>query len=178
MGSGGGHFAVGAVFLGVGASSFQGQEGKQANDQDVLEFRYVRCAGVVARRYQREAAGGCGPGFHRGPLGICVTNGPAVVIAPVAPAVVVAPAAPVAIAPPVVVAAPAPPAVVVAPAAPAVVVAPAVVCGRGLRWHAGFRRCVVLDYTNFMKMGRPAPAHLFFESRPIVHTRDHRRHRD
>jgi hypothetical protein len=56
--------------------------------------------------------------------------------------VVVAPPV-VAVTPPVVVAAPAP-AVVVAPAAPAVVVAPAVVCGRGFRWHPGFRRCVVL----------------------------------
>jgi hypothetical protein len=64
------------------------------------------------------AAGGCGPGFHRGPLGACVANAPVVVVAPVAP-VVAAPA----------------PAVVVAPAAPAVVVAPPVVCGRGFRWH-------------------------------------------
>jgi hypothetical protein len=86
-----------------------------------------------------QAAGGCGPGFHRGPLGVCVANAPAIVVAPAAPAVVVAPVAPA-----VVVAAPAPPAVVVAPAAPAVVVAPAVVCGRGLRWHPGFKRCVVL----------------------------------
>ncbi|MBV9970354.1 MAG: hypothetical protein JO228_10245 [Xanthobacteraceae bacterium] len=75
-----------------------------------------------------QAAGGCGPGFHRGPLGVCVANGPAIVVAPAAPVVV----------------APAPPAVVVAPTAPAVVVAPAVVCGRGFRWHPGFRRCVVL----------------------------------
>ena len=72
------------------------------------------------------AAGGCGPGFHRGPLGACVANAPVVVVAPAAPAVVVAP-----------------PAVVAAPA-PAVVVAPPVVCGRGFRWHPGFRRCVVL----------------------------------
>jgi hypothetical protein len=72
------------------------------------------------------AAGGCGPGFHRGPLGACVANAPVVVVAPAAPAVVVAP-----------------PAVVAAPA-PAVVVAPPAVCGRGFRWHPGFRRCVVL----------------------------------
>ena len=66
------------------------------------------------------AAGGCGPGFHRGPYGGCQPNGP-VVVAPVAP-VVVAP-------------------VVVAPA----VVAPApVVCGVGFRWHPHLRRCVVL----------------------------------
>jgi hypothetical protein len=64
-------------------------------------------------------AGGCGPGFHRGPLGACVANG-------------------VVIVPPVVVA----PAVVVAPP---VVIAPApVVCGVGFRWHPRFRRCVVL----------------------------------
>ena len=64
------------------------------------------------------AAGGCGPGFHRGPYGGCRPNGP----------VVVAPAGPVVVAP-----------AVVAP----VVVAP-VVCGRGYRWHPGFRRCVIL----------------------------------
>ena len=32
------------------------------------------------------AAGGCGPGFHRGPYGACRPNGP-VVVAPVAPVV-------------------------------------------------------------------------------------------
>jgi hypothetical protein len=52
------------------------------------------------------AAGGCGPGFHRGPYGAC------------RPPVVVAPAP--------------------------VVVRPPVVCGVGYRWHAGYRRCVVL----------------------------------
>jgi hypothetical protein len=128
-------------------------------------FSSITCAVLVSSlaAVSAQAAGGCGPGFHRGPLGICVANGPAVVIAPAAPAVVVAPPA-IAVTPPVVavtppapavvvaapappavvVAAPAPPAVVVAPAAPAVVVAPAVVCGRGFRWHPGFRRCVVL----------------------------------
>jgi hypothetical protein len=102
-------------------------------------YSSVTCAVLLSSlaAVSAQAAGGCGPGFHRGLLGVCVANGPAVVIAP--PAVVVAPAAPA-----VVVAAPAPPAVVVAPAAPAVVVAPAVVCGRGFRWHPGFRRCVVL----------------------------------
>jgi hypothetical protein len=107
-------------------------------------YSSVTCAVLVSSlaAVSAQAAGGCGPGFHRGLLGVCVANGPAVVIAPVAPAVVVAPPV-VAVAPPVVVAAPAP-AVVVAPAAPAVVVAPAVVCGRGFRWHPGFRRCVVL----------------------------------
>lgn len=61
--------------------------------------------------------GGCGPGNFRDRFGRCRLGGP----------VVVAPGAPV----------------VVAPAAP-VVVAPPVVCGRGFRWHPGFRRCVVL----------------------------------
>jgi hypothetical protein len=74
------------------------------------------------------AADGCGPGFHRNRYGACRPNGP-VVVAPAAPVVV----APAVVAPPV--EAPA----VVAPA----VVAP-VVCGRGYRWHTGFRRCVVL----------------------------------
>jgi hypothetical protein len=62
------------------------------------------------------ARDGCGPGFHFVPGG-CVPNGRPVVVAPVAPVVVV-PAAPVVVAP--------------------------VVCGRGFRWHPGFRRCVVL----------------------------------
>jgi hypothetical protein len=94
-------------------------------------YTSVACAVLASSlaAFSAQAAGGCGPGFHRGPLGVCVANGPAIIVAPAAPAVVVAP--PVA-------------AVVVAPAAPAVVVAPAVVCGRGLRWHPGFRRCVVL----------------------------------
>jgi hypothetical protein len=98
-------------------------------------YSSVTCAVLVSSlaAVSAQAAGGCGPGFHRGLLGVCVANGPAVVV--VAPPVV-------AVAP-VVVAAPAP-AVVVAPAAPAVVIAPAVVCGRGFRWHPGFRRCVVL----------------------------------
>jgi hypothetical protein len=60
------------------------------------------------------AAGGCGPGFHRGPYGGCQPNRGPVVVAPA----------------------------VVAP--PAVVVRPPVVCGVGFRWHPGFRRCVVL----------------------------------
>jgi hypothetical protein len=63
------------------------------------------------------AEGGCGPGFHRGPYGHCRPNGPVV-------------AAPVVVAPAVV--------------APAVVAPAPVVCGRGYRWHPGFRRCVVL----------------------------------
>ncbi len=61
------------------------------------------------------AAGGCGPGFHRGPYGACRPNG-----------AVVVPGAPVVVAP-----------------APVVVRSP-VVCGVGYRWHPGYRRCVVL----------------------------------
>jgi hypothetical protein len=61
------------------------------------------------------AAGGCGPGFHRGPYGGCRPNGP-VIVAPVAPVVV----------------------------APAVVAPAPVVCGVGFRWHPRLRRCVVL----------------------------------
>ena len=37
------------------------------------------------------AAGGCGPGFHRGPYGGCRANGGPVVVVPAAP-IVVAPA--------------------------------------------------------------------------------------
>jgi hypothetical protein len=40
------------------------------------------------------AEGGCGPGFHRNPWGVCRPNGVPVVVAPAAPVVVV-PAAPV-----------------------------------------------------------------------------------
>ena len=61
------------------------------------------------------AAGGCGPGFHRGPYGACRPNGPVVV-----------PGGPVVVAP-----------------APVVVRTP-VACGVGYRWHPGYRRCVVL----------------------------------
>ena len=76
-------------------------------------YTLVACAVLASSLavLSAHAAGGCGPGFHRGPLGACVANAPVVVVAP---------------------------------AAPAVVVAPPVVCGRGLRWHPGFRRCVVL----------------------------------
>jgi hypothetical protein len=68
------------------------------------------------------AAAGCGPGFHRGPGGGCLPNRGA-------PGVVVVP--PVVVAPRVVVPAP-------------VIVAPPVVCGVGMRWHPGRRRCVML----------------------------------
>src|ERR1700710_807419 len=57
------------------------------------------------------AAGGCGPGFHRGPYGGCRPNGGVVVVAP---------------------------RVVVAPA-PVVVVRPGRVCPYGMAWRAG--RC-------------------------------------
>jgi hypothetical protein len=63
------------------------------------------------------AEGGCGPGWHRNPWGHCRPNGGPVVVAP----------GPVVVAPAPVVVAPAP-----------------VVCGRGYRWHPGWRRCVVL----------------------------------
>ena len=66
-------------------------------------------------------AGGCGIGWHRGPLGACRPNGRAVVVAPAAP-VVVAPAAPV----------------VVAPPRPAVVAPP---CPRGFHLGPGGRAC-------------------------------------
>jgi hypothetical protein len=65
--------------------------------------------------HDASAAGGCGPGFHRGPYGGCRPNRGPVVVVPGAP-------------------------VVVAPA----VVAPPVVCGAGFRWHPRWRRCVVL----------------------------------
>jgi hypothetical protein len=84
-----------------------------------LVFAFACAAlGSTLASFSAQAEGGCGIGFHRGPMG-CRPNGGAVVVAPVvvAPAVV---------------------------AAPAVVVAPAVVCGPGSRWHPGFRRCVVL----------------------------------
>ena len=67
-------------------------------------------------------AGGCGIGWHRGPLGACRPNARAVVVAPAAP-VVVAPGA----------------AVVVSPQRPAVV-APA--CPRGFHLGPGGRACL------------------------------------
>lgn len=89
-----------------------------------LVLRALPAAGllVLMSLTGASAEGGCGPGFHRNRFGVCRPNGP----------VVVAPAAPVVAPPPVVVAPPAP--VVVAPVA----------CGRGLRWHPRFGRCVVL----------------------------------
>jgi hypothetical protein len=64
------------------------------------------------------AEGGCGPGFHRNPYGVCRPNRGLVIVAPPAP-------------------------VVVAPA-PVVVAPTPVVCRGGFRWHPGFRRCVVI----------------------------------
>ena len=59
-------------------------------------FMAVLCASAVASYGGANAAGGCGPGFHRGPYGGCVVNRGAVVVAPgpvvVERPVVVAPA--------------------------------------------------------------------------------------
>ena len=57
-------------------------------------FAAVLLASSVAGFDAANAAGGCGPGFHRGPYGGCRPNGGAVVVAPGAvvverPAVVV-----------------------------------------------------------------------------------------
>jgi hypothetical protein len=59
-------------------------------------FAMVLCAGTVMSMGAANAAGGCGPGWHRGPYGGCVVNR-GVVVAP--GAVVVAPVAPVVVAP-------------------------------------------------------------------------------
>src|SRR4051794_38243111 len=55
-------------------------------------FAAVLVVGALAGFSAADAAGGCGPGFHRGPYGGCRPNGGAVVVAPrlVAPRVVVA----------------------------------------------------------------------------------------
>ncbi|MDP1582569.1 MAG: hypothetical protein Q8M18_03985 [Bradyrhizobium sp.] len=66
-----------------------------------------------------DAAQGCGPGFHRGPYGACVSNRRPVVVR----------RAPVVVAPPR----------VVYRRAPVVVVPRARVCPRGMVWAAG--RC-------------------------------------
>ena len=52
-------------------------------------FAAVLVASTIAGFGAADAAGGCGPGFHRGPYGGCRPNGGAVVVAP---RVVVAPA--------------------------------------------------------------------------------------
>jgi hypothetical protein len=79
-------------------------------------FAAVLLAATLAGFGAANAAGGCGPGFHRGPYGGCRPNGGVVVVAPrvVAPRVVVAPA-------------------------PVVVVPRARVCPYGFAWRAG--RC-------------------------------------
>ena len=74
-------------------------------------FAAVLVAGTLAGFSAADAAGGCGPGFHRGPYGGCRPNGGAVVVAP---------------------------RVVVAPA-PVVVVPRARVCPYGFAWRYG--RC-------------------------------------
>jgi hypothetical protein len=60
-------------------------------------FIAILLVGSFAGFGTANAAGGCGPGWHRGPYGACVVNRGAVVVAP--GAVVVAPAAPVVVAP-------------------------------------------------------------------------------
>jgi hypothetical protein len=74
-------------------------------------FALVLVASTLAGFSAANAAGGCGPGFHRGPYGGCRPNGGAIVVAP---------------------------RVVVAPA-PVVVVPRARVCPYGFAWRAG--RC-------------------------------------
>jgi hypothetical protein len=80
----------------------------------------VLFTGAFASFSVANAAGGCGPGWHRGPYGACVVNGP-VVVAPGGPVVVERP-------------------VVVAPGAPVVVERPAPrACPYGFAWAYG--RC-------------------------------------
>jgi hypothetical protein len=45
-------------------------------------FAAALVAGTFASFSAANAAGGCGPGFHRGPYGGCRPNGGAVVVAP------------------------------------------------------------------------------------------------
>jgi hypothetical protein len=45
-------------------------------------FAAVLAASTIAGFSAANAAGGCGPGFHRGPYGGCRPNGGAVVVAP------------------------------------------------------------------------------------------------
>ncbi|WJR81163.1 hypothetical protein [Bradyrhizobium sp. NP1] len=52
-------------------------------------FAAVVLASSLAGLSAANAAGGCGPGWHRGPYGRCMPNGGAVVVAPAAPVVVV-----------------------------------------------------------------------------------------
>jgi hypothetical protein len=55
----------------------------------------VLIAGTFASFSAANAAGGCGPGWHRGPYGGCQPNRRAVVVRPAAPVVVVRRPAPV-----------------------------------------------------------------------------------
>jgi hypothetical protein len=68
-------------------------------------FAAILALGTVASFSAAEAAGGCGPGWHRGPYGGCQPNRRAVVVRP-APVVVVP--APVVVRPAPVVVRPAP----------------------------------------------------------------------
>jgi hypothetical protein len=77
-------------------------------------FAAVLALGTVAGFSAAEAAGGCGPGWHRGPYGGCQPNRRAVVVRP----------APIVVAP-----------------APVVVVRPGRVCPPGTVWRYG--RCRV-----------------------------------
>jgi hypothetical protein len=56
-------------------------------------FAAVLVAGTVAGFSAADAAGGCGPGFHRGPYGGCRPNRGVMMVAPrvVRPGVVVVP---------------------------------------------------------------------------------------
>jgi hypothetical protein len=59
----------------------------------MMKYLAIACFAVaaLAASMPAEARGGCGIGWHRGPLGHCVRNGEAVVIAPHVGVVVVAP---------------------------------------------------------------------------------------
>jgi hypothetical protein len=79
-------------------------------------MKYLFAAVLVASSFASfsaaDAAGGCGPGRHRGPYGGCVPNGGVVYVAPRA---------------------------VVVERPPVVVVRPGRVCGPGFAWRYG--RC-------------------------------------
>jgi hypothetical protein len=78
-------------------------------------MKYLFAAVLVASSFasfSADAAGGCGPGRHRGPYGGCAINRGAVYVAPRA---------------------------VVVERPPVVVVRPGRVCGRGFAWRYG--RC-------------------------------------
>ena len=51
-------------------------------------FAAILFAGTIAGFGSANAAGGCGPGFHRGPYGGCVVNRGPVVVVPGGPVVV------------------------------------------------------------------------------------------